>query len=99
MKTKYIRFSKLPKIEETSPLTDRPHGQSKINLDSVGMTTSGIKKNEFQKFNQLLEAFDGLMKKSNKQVHDFELEARDRSVVIDLPEGDCDTQLDDETLK
>lgn len=37
-----------------------------------------------------MEMFDGLMKKSIRQVRDFELEARDRTVLVDLPE----TQLD-----
>jgi hypothetical protein len=50
------------------------------------VTNSPFKKSEGQRYNQLLEVFDGLMKKSIKQVRDFELEARDRSVLIDLPE-------------
>jgi hypothetical protein len=33
-----------------------------------------------------MEMFDGLMKKSIRQVRDFELEARDRTVLVDLPE-------------
>lgn len=39
------------------------------------------------------------MKKSNKQGRDFELEARDRSVIIDLPETEDDGEIDDDTLK
>jgi hypothetical protein len=51
----------------------------------MGFSNSNLKKGDFQKYNQLMEVFDGLMKKSIKQVHDFELEARDRFVVVDLP--------------
>jgi hypothetical protein len=39
------------------------------------------------------------MKKSIKQVKEFELEARDRSVLIDLPETEDEGELDDDTLK
>jgi hypothetical protein len=38
------------------------------------------------------------MKKSIRQVREFELEARDRSVVVDLPEVE-EGELDDDTLK
>jgi hypothetical protein len=60
-------------------------------------STSNFKRTDVQ--GQLAIIFESLMKKSIKQVRDFELEARDRSVMIDIPEQEYEEDLDDETLK
>lgn len=39
------------------------------------------------------------MKKSVRQVRDFELEARDRVVIVDLPDSEIDGELNDDILK
>lgn len=73
-------------------------------MTSQGKTSANFSASTFKKsgdgvqYKQLLDVFDGLMKKSIKEVRNFELEARDRQVIVDLPEIDGE-DLDDDTLK
>lgn len=75
MKTKFVRFNKLPKLDSIQ----EPEGESRdsrvgvTSKDSYGATNSPFKKSDAQRNTQLLEILDSLMKKSIKQVRDFEL--------------------------
>lgn len=99
MKTKFVRFNKLPKLDGLGEGDLDPSPTKLAHKESLSGTSSGFRKPDPQKYNQMLELFEGLMKKSARSGREFELESRDRAVLVELPESEMEGELEDDVLR
>ena len=96
MKTKFVRFNKLPRIDGRADADS--DGKNNADSKEAPSTSYYLKRGSELKNNShhILDSLEDLLKKVGKPA--YEVEARDREVIVDLPDVD-DNTLDDDTLK